>query len=81
MIDIAIMDYSVCEVIMLKVDEKLIERDFNNNIEAYVKAPVVDGGLGLDLDDCYYMYGSKIRVICPNGSPEGGMEIGCDSMY
>lgn len=81
MIDIAIMDYSVCEIILLKVDEKLVERDFNNDVAAYIQAPIIDGGLGLDLDDCYYMTGDKIRVICPNGSPTGGMEIGCDSMH
>lgn len=81
MIDIAIMDYSTCEVILLKVDERLIERDFNNDVEAYIKAPAIDGGLGFDLDECHFMCGEKIRVICPNGSPEGGMEIGCDSKY
>lgn len=81
MIDIAIMDYSTCEVILLKVDERIVEHDFNNDVEAYIKSPTVDGGLGFDLDDCYYMCGEKIRVICPNGSPEGGMEIGCDAMH
>lgn len=81
MIDIAIMDYSVSEVILLKVDEKLVESNFNNDVAAYIQAPIIDGGLGFELDDCYYMCSEKIRVICPNGSPNGGMEIGCDSSH
>lgn len=80
MVDIAIMDYCTSEIILLKADEELIERDFFNDVEAYIKAPVEQGGLGFDLDSCYYMCSSKIRVICPNGSPIGGMEIGCDAM-
>lgn len=81
MIDIAILDYSVSEVILVKADENVIERDFNNDVAAYIQSPVDEGGLGFDLDSCSYMYDSKVRVICPNGSPEGGMEIGCDSMH
>ena len=81
MIDIAILDYSVSEVILLKADEKLIEKNFNNDVEAFLKSPIIDGGLGLDMDGCYYMTSEKIRVICPNGSPNGGMELGCDSMH
>ena len=81
MVDIAIMDYSVSEVILLKADEKIVERDFNNDVAAFIQAPISEGGLGFDLDDCYYMCSEKIRVMCPFGSPEGGMEIGCDSTH
>ena len=65
---------------MLKVDDEIVARDFNNDVERYISAPIEQGGLGFELDSCYYMCGDKIRLTCPNGSPLGGIEIGPDVM-
>ena len=80
MIDIVIMDYCTCEVIMLKADDRYIQKEFNGDVERYVMSPVEQGGLGFDLESCYFMCGDRIRLICPNGSPFGGIEIGPDAM-
>lgn len=75
MVDIAILDYSTCEVVMVKVDEAIIEKKFNNNLEAFMKAKVEEGGLEYDIDTISYMCHDKIKVTCMNGSPRGGIEI------
>lgn len=75
MVDIAILDYSTCEVVMVKVDEAIIEKNFNNNMEAFMKAKVEEGGLEYDIDTISYMCHDKIKVTCMNGSPRGGIEI------
>lgn len=75
MVDIAIMDYSTCEIVMVKVDEAIIEKKFNNSLEAFMKAKVDEGGLEYDLDTISYMCHERIKVTCMNGSPRGGIEI------
>lgn len=76
LVDVAIIDYCTSEIIMLKADDDIIVRDFQNNVPAYIEAPVEQGGLGYDLKDCDWMIAKRINLYCPSGGPLGGIEIG-----
>lgn len=55
--DIAILDYTTCEVIILRnVDPQMIEVKYEDNVELYLESE------GYNMNQIHYMCGDEINV-------------------
>ena len=70
MIDIAIMNYAIGEVVFVKADEKYIEENYRNSIEAYLSEYLM-----YDLDEISWMSSDSLKCVMFNGGPSAGLRL------